>query len=89
MLEKMSGDVAYCYGRARECFAKAQETSNALLKAELLDLEVRWRLLAQSYQFHELTPSIVQEFAGRSLDVGRPPSAAPEQRRVSYQIQTP
>jgi hypothetical protein len=73
MLQKMSADVAYCYGRARDCFAKAREASNELIKADFLDLEVRWLLLAQSYQFPERTTSVIREFAVRKCRA-RPPA---------------
>ena len=69
MLQKMSADVAYCHGRARDCFAKAQEASNELIKADFLDLESRWLLLAQSYQFPERTTSVIREFAVRKWRV--------------------
>jgi hypothetical protein len=65
MPQEMSADAAYCYERARDCAPRAREASDKLIKAAFRDLEARWQLLAQSYQFPEQATSVIQQFAVR------------------------
>ena len=51
MLDMMSADVAHCYERARGCAEQARQARDKVIKADFLDLQARWLLLAQLYQF--------------------------------------
>jgi hypothetical protein len=73
MPQEMSADAAHCYARARDCASRAREACDRLTKADFLDLEARWQLLAQSYQFPEQATSIIRQFAVRRWHA--PPSA--------------
>ena len=53
MLEKFSDRVRECYERAAKAKAKANATTDPALKAELLNAEGRWLILARSYGFSE------------------------------------
>jgi hypothetical protein len=65
MPQETSADAAYCYQRASDCAKRARESCDKLIKSDFLDLETRWRLLAQSYQFPEKTASVIRQFAAR------------------------
>ena len=73
MPQEMSAVAAYCYERARDCAAKAREARDKRIKADFLDLEARWQLLAQSYQFPEQATSVIRQFAVRKW-YERPPT---------------
>ncbi|MFY9840225.1 MAG: PAS domain S-box protein [Xanthobacteraceae bacterium] len=53
MLEQFSERVRECYEFAAEARAKADATNDSALKAELLNAERRWLVLAQSFGFTE------------------------------------
>jgi PAS domain S-box-containing protein len=53
MLEQLSDQIRACYERAAEAKAKADATNDPMLKAEFLDMEQRWLILARSYGFTE------------------------------------
>jgi hypothetical protein len=65
MPQELSADAAYCCERARDCAAQAREARDKCIKADFLDLEARWQLLAQSYQFPEQVTSVIRQFAVR------------------------
>jgi hypothetical protein len=51
MLNKLSQDIAECYGHAGHCADKAKSVRDAGLWQEFLDMERRWLFLARSYEF--------------------------------------
>jgi hypothetical protein len=51
MLQKLGDHIRVCLERADTCKAKAADSSNTGIKAQLLDLEGQWRHLAKSYEF--------------------------------------
>ncbi len=53
MLQNLSADVRECQRRAEECRHKAELATDPLVKADFLDMELRWLNLAESYQFCE------------------------------------
>jgi hypothetical protein len=53
MLKSLSEEIRECYRRAEDCARKAAAETDPKLKADFLDLERRWVLLAQSHEFTE------------------------------------
>jgi PAS domain S-box-containing protein len=53
MLEQLSDQIRGCYQCAAEAKAQADATNNLALKAEFLNVERRWLILARSYGFTE------------------------------------
>jgi hypothetical protein len=52
-IEPLTDQVRECRERAAKAKAKADATNNSALKAELLDMEMGWLILARSYGFIE------------------------------------
>jgi PAS domain S-box-containing protein len=75
MLQKLSEQVQACLERAFEAERKAWESADPALKADFLQMEKRWRALAQSYQFTER----LTDFTGANADWRR---RFDERRRV-------
>jgi PAS domain S-box-containing protein len=53
VLQKLSEQVKACYQRALDANRKADRTGDAALKADFLEMERHWLVLAWSYQFTE------------------------------------
>src|SRR5436190_16212646 len=53
MLEQLSDQIRACYERAAQAKAKADATGAPALKADFLEMEQRWLILARSYGFTE------------------------------------
>jgi PAS domain S-box-containing protein len=53
MLQNLSEQILLCYERAAEAKQRAEETGDPKVKAEFLNTERRWLLLARSYQLSE------------------------------------
>jgi len=53
MLEQLSDQIRECYERAAEAKGRADATNDPGLRAEFLNSESRWLLLARSYAFTE------------------------------------
>jgi len=53
MLQNLSREIRYCYGRAEECKRLAATALTDDSKAGFLDMERRWLSLARSYEFAE------------------------------------
>jgi hypothetical protein len=53
MLQKLSHHIAACIDHAADCRRRAEQTTDAAMKADLLDMEARWTHLAGSYEFVE------------------------------------
>ena len=53
MLQNLSREIRYCYGRAEECKRLAATALTDDIKADFLDMERRWLSLARSYEFAE------------------------------------
>jgi two-component sensor histidine kinase len=79
MLEGLSEPVRACHERALEAKAKADETSDPVLKASYLAIERRWILLARSYGFAEsLKNFTAANAAQRSKLEGRDRGSRPD-----------
>ena len=72
MLRKVSDQVAWCYQRASECRAKANDAFNEAARQEYMDMEHRWIMLARSYELSERVTDYTNEVA-RRLHAVRPP----------------
>jgi hypothetical protein len=53
VLNNVSEQIRECYRRAEECARKAAAQTDPKLKADFLDLERHWLVLARSYDFAE------------------------------------
>src|SRR4051794_6310921 len=53
MLNKVKQDIADCHRHAAECREKAEQTSDADMKRDLMALERSWLFLASSYELSE------------------------------------
>jgi hypothetical protein len=53
VLQHLSERTRLCHERAAEARRRAEETSDPKVKAQFLNTEKRWLLLARSYQFSE------------------------------------
>jgi PAS domain S-box-containing protein len=53
MLEQLSDQIRACYERAAEARARADAINDPVLRAEFLEMETRWLILARSYGFTE------------------------------------
>src|SRR5262249_49050771 len=53
MLQQLSQQVRQCYERAAEAKQKAGATGDRVFKADLVDMEKHWLVLARSYAFTE------------------------------------
>ena len=53
MLKNLSEEICECYRHAEDCARKAAAQTDPTLKADFLDLERRWLVLARSYDFTE------------------------------------
>ena len=53
MLSSVSEQIRECYRHAEDCAREAAAQADPTLKADFLDLERRWLVLARSYDFTE------------------------------------
>ena len=53
MPNNLSEQIRECLEHAEECARKAGAQTDPKIKADFLDLERRWMLLARSYEFTE------------------------------------
>src|SRR5690349_10699632 len=65
MLNDLSEQIRLCYDRAEDAKQKAEATSDSALKADLLEMERRWLMLARSYAFGESLSDFTKENARR------------------------
>jgi hypothetical protein len=72
MFLKASRQVADCYERAAESRSRAADSVNEIEKAEYLNLERRWMMLARSYELSE-SIAVSNEEAKQRLRVLIPP----------------
>lgn len=70
MLSDLSQQIRHCHERAAEAKEKAEATSDPALKADLLEMERRWLVLARSYALTESLDDFTQQKSrrGRELD---------------------
>ena len=61
MLQNLSEQVRLCYERAAEAKERADETHDPEAKADFLNMERRWLLLARSYEFGERLDDFTRE----------------------------
>ncbi len=53
MLQKLTKEIAECYGHARECLERAKQSADPATKKDLVDMERRWLSLAHNHEFAE------------------------------------
>ena len=53
MLNNLSEQIRECYRHMEDCARKAAAQTDKKLRADFMDLEVRWLFLARSYEFTE------------------------------------
>jgi len=53
VLNNLSKQICECYRHAEDCARKAAAQTDPKIKADFLDSERRWLVLAQSYEFTE------------------------------------
>jgi len=82
MLQNLSERIRLCYERAAKAGQQAEETNDLKAKADFLNTERRWLLLARSYQHGESLTDFIRAIPDRSnvastrVDATvRPPSA--------------
>jgi PAS domain S-box-containing protein len=66
MLQNLSEQVRLCYERATEAKERADEVLDPEAKADFLNMERRWLLLARSYEFGERLDDFTRENSRRS-----------------------
>jgi hypothetical protein len=71
MLVRLSQRIAYCLERARTCGEKARAApSSSADRRDFSDLEVRWLMLARSYEFSERLANQINDRDGYKKYVG-------------------
>jgi len=65
MLQNLSEQIRSCYERATKAKRRAEETSDPKAKAEFLNTERRWLLLARSYQHSESLKDFIRAIPDR------------------------
>jgi hypothetical protein len=63
VLNNVSEQIRECYRRTEDCARKAAAQTDPTLKADFLDLERRWLVLARSYDFTERLNSFTKNSA--------------------------
>lgn len=53
MLQKLTEEIAECYGHASECRERRERAFDSATKTDFLNMERRWLSLAHSYEFAE------------------------------------
>src|SRR5579864_5862680 len=82
MLQKLSGQIAFCYERASESRAQADKASTQVDRLQFLDMERRWMLLARSCEISERAALFTDEVERRHLSIRSEPScSAPSSAR--------
>jgi PleD family two-component response regulator len=61
LLENLSDKIKLCYERAAEAKQRAYEIPDPEAKADFLNMEKRWLLLARSYEFGERLSDFTRE----------------------------
>jgi signal transduction histidine kinase len=77
LLQNLSDKVKLCYERAAEAKERADEMLDPEAKADFLNVERRWLLLARSYQFGERLDDFTRESSRRAKTVRAFPTKAP------------
>ena len=67
MLSNVSEQIRECYRHAEDCARKAAAQADPILKADFLDLERRWLVLARSYDFTERLNSCTKNSANPNI----------------------
>ena len=64
VLEQLSDEIRDCLERAAEAKAKAEATDDPTLKADFLDMEKTWLILAHSAGFSEKLEDFTRAYYG-------------------------
>src|SRR5215472_18193147 len=86
VLQNLSDKVRLCYERAAEAKEDADETLDPEAKADFLNMERRWLLLARSYEFGERLGDFTQENSGPTNWARAIPSLSRRQERINILI---
>jgi len=70
MLQSLSEQIRLCYERAAEAMRRAEETTDPETKADFLNTERRWLLLARSYQFSDSLKDFIRAIPDRLFGTG-------------------
>ena len=65
MLQNLSEQIRLCYERAAKARRRTEETSDPKAKADFLNTERRWLLLARSYQDSESLKDFIRAIPDR------------------------
>jgi hypothetical protein len=68
MLQKLSHHIAACIDRAADCRRRAEQTIDPAMKADLLDMEIRWTDLVRNYEFVESLERFVLSAYGKNSE---------------------
>jgi hypothetical protein len=85
MLQKVSSQISDCLARAAEARDRAEATTDARLKAELLAQERSWNTLAESHQFAESLDRFLYGDVA-TADGWQPASSAPFDRSLELAV---
>jgi hypothetical protein len=72
MLNNLSEQIRECYRHADDCAQKAAAEADPQIKADFLDLELRWLFLARSHEFTERLTDFSDEAKRKSDKLPRP-----------------
>src|SRR5262245_9851179 len=73
MLLKISEHIRDCLEHAAEANSCAQAQTDPNIKATFLDIERRWMLLVESYQFVEQADRFLDDARRHNVQIGPPP----------------
>jgi hypothetical protein len=66
MIQKLTDEIAECYGHARACRERAERVLDPATKNDFLDQERRWLSMAHSYEFAERLSAFTEEVRRRN-----------------------
>jgi PAS domain S-box-containing protein len=88
MLQNISDQIRLCYERAAKAKRRAEETSDPKEKADFLNTERRWLLLARSYQHSERLRDFIRAIPHRPNAVTERPRGEQPLRSWEVDLQT-
>jgi PAS domain S-box-containing protein len=86
VLQNLSDEIKLCYERAAEAKEHADETLDPEAKADFLNMERRWLLLARSYEFGDRLDDFTKENARQAKWTQAIPPVSPRQAPVNILI---
>jgi hypothetical protein len=86
MLQSLSDHVRNCLERAEIAGTQAKETDDPVRKAEFLNLEKSWTLLARSFEFAERLERFLHNYSTTGMLEWQPIAAAPFDRDLELAV---